>query len=237
MLLGVVGAAAGAVAGLAVVRLQAWLLITLGFVPVGFAGQWRPWVLGVCAATGVGLAVAGALSAARRAARIRPLEALRDGGQAAHVMTRGRWATGLLLAMGAVVLIGVTPVAGPAGAQAMAMCVSICAALAFTVLGPVLVPAVARLLPWRAAGTLGLLAAANLRDDVRRTSSTAAPLIVLVGLVLGQAVALASFSASAAAELRGVRSPISCCGRRGRSARGWLRWPGSPWCPLRSRCR
>ncbi|NJP95119.1 FtsX-like permease family protein [Nonomuraea sp. FMUSA5-5] len=202
VLLGTAGAALGALAGPAAVRVQAWLLETLGFVPAGFTGQWRPWILGVCVLTGVGLAVAGALSAARRAARILPLEALRDGGQTGHVMTRGRWIAGLSLAAGTVALIVLAPVAGPAGGQAMAMCVSICAALACTVLGPVVVPAMARLLPWRAAGALGLLAAANLRDDVRRTASTAAPLIVLVGLVLGQSVALVSLSAAAAAELR-----------------------------------
>ncbi|GAB7043933.1 MULTISPECIES: FtsX-like permease family protein [Catenuloplanes] len=196
VLLGLVGSASGVPAGVALMAVQTSLLRRLGFVPDGFTGQWRGWIVAVSVGTGVVLAVTGVLLAARRAARVRPLDALRETGEAARVMTMPRLLTGLLFLVGAITLIGLSPVGGAVGGQAMAMTVSVCAAIALTLLGPALVPAVARLLPVRAAGVLGELAAANLRDDRRRTASTAAPVIVLVALVLGQAAASSSFTAA-----------------------------------------
>ncbi|MGY1846116.1 MULTISPECIES: ABC transporter permease [unclassified Blastococcus] len=202
VLLGGVGAVTGVPVGLAVMAFQSWSLAALDFVPDGFTGEWRTWALGVSAAVGVGLAVAGVLVAARRAARVQPLEALRDTGEAAEVMTRGRWVSGLLLTAGATALVVLAPLGGPAGGQAMAMCVSVLAALALTALAPLVVPAAAKLLPVRSSGVLARLVRANLRDDVRRSASTAAPLVVLVGLVLGQSGALTSFAVAGQAEQR-----------------------------------
>jgi len=202
VLLGGFGAATGIPAGLAVMSVQAKLLHTLSFVPDGFTGQWRPWILGASVGTGVVLAVAGVLVAARRGSRVRPLEALRDTGAAARVMTAGRWLSGLVFAGGALTLIIVAPHGGAGGGQAMAMNVSMCAAVALAALGPLLVPAVARLLPIGVGGVTGALARANLIDGRRRSAAVAAPVIVLVGLVLGQAGAGTSFAASGVAEQR-----------------------------------
>jgi putative ABC transport system permease protein len=202
VLLGGLGATIGVPAGLGVMAAQSWLLRTMGFVPAGFTGQWRPWIIGVSAGTGIVLAVAGVLVAARRAARVRPLEALRDSGEAARVMTAGRWIAGLLFLGGALALIIVSPRGGAAGGPAIAMNVPMCAAVALAAFGPLLVPAVARLLPTGFGGTAGALARANLRDGRRRSASVAAPVIVLAGLVLGQAGAGTSFAASGVAEQR-----------------------------------
>lgn len=202
VLLGAVGAAVGAPVGLLAQQVQTRLLVRLGFVPAGFSAQWRPWVLGVSLLVGIGLAVGGVLVAARRASRVEPLEALRGTGEATRVMTRGRWVAGLVLAGIAAALVATSAVGGAAGGQAMAMCVSVCAAVAFTALSPLLVPGVARLLPVRLLGVLGELARADLRDGVRRSASTAAPLIVLVGLLLGQSGALTSYAAAGEGELR-----------------------------------
>ncbi|WP_049557852.1 FtsX-like permease family protein [Nonomuraea sp. SBT364] len=202
VLLGAIGVITGVPAGLAVMEFQSWLLVTLGFVPPGFAGEWRGWILAVSAGAGLGLAVAGVLVAARRAARVRPLEALRETGEATRVMTAGRWALALLFVAGAVTLTILSPIGGPVGGQAMASTAAIPAVLALTVLAPVLVPAAALLLPIRPGSVLGELARANLRDSVRRSASTAGPLIVLVGLVLAQAGAGTSFTAAAQAEQR-----------------------------------
>ena len=199
LLLGLAGTAAGVPAGIAVQALQTRLLVGFGFVPEGFTGQWRGWILGASAGVGLGLALAGVLVAARRAARVRPLDALRDP-DAGRVMTAGRWVTGLLFTAGAVALVVLAPVGGPSGGQALAMNVPLCAAVALSLLAPVLVPAAARLLP--AAGVTGMLARANLRDEVRRSAATAAPLIVLIGVVFGQAGASASFAAAGVAEQR-----------------------------------
>ena len=199
LLLGLIGTATGVPAGVAVMALQTRLLVGFGFVPDGFTGQWRNWILGASAGVGLGLALAGVLVAARRAARVRPLDALRDP-DAGRVMTAGRWLTGLFFTAGAVALIILAPVGGAAGGQALTMNVSLCAAVALSLLAPVLVPAVARLIP--AAGVTGMLARANLRDEVRRSAATAAPLIVLIGVVFGQVGASASFAAAGVAEQR-----------------------------------
>jgi putative ABC transport system permease protein len=147
------------------------------------------------------LAVAGVLVAARRAARVRPLEALRDTGDAARVMTAGRWIAGLLFLGGTLALIITAPHGGAAGGQAMAMNVALPAAVALAAFGPLLVPVVGRLIP-TGAGVAGSLARANLWDARRRSASVAAPLIVLVGLVLGNAGAGTSFTASGVAQVR-----------------------------------
>ena len=201
VLLGVVGSVAGSALGVAVVRVQAWSMVRLGLLPAGSGAQWRPWAVPASVALGTGLAVAGVLLAARRAARVRPLEALRAGEEPARVMTRGRRVAGVVLGCGALALAALSPLGGPAGGRAMAVCVSICAALALTALAPLAVPAVARLLPVP-GGVLGELARANLRDEVRRSASTAAPLVVLVGLLLGQTGAASSYTAAAVQELR-----------------------------------
>ncbi|MBB2899430.1 putative ABC transport system permease protein [Kineococcus radiotolerans] len=201
VLLGVAGSLAGSAVGVGLVRVQQALMVRLGLLPGDFSVQWRVWVLPASIALGTALALAGVFLAARRAARVRPLEALRAGEEPAGVMTRGRWITGAVLGAGALALAVLSPLGGPAGGRAMAVCVSLCAALALATFAPLAVPALARLLPAR-AGTLGDLARANLRDEVRRSASTAAPLIVLVGLLLGQTGAAWSYTAAAQRELR-----------------------------------
>ncbi|MBG0564239.1 ABC transporter permease [Actinoplanes sp. NEAU-A11] len=202
VLLGTLGAGLGIPAGLGVMAVQAWLMRRMGFVPDGFHGQWRMWILGASIGTGLVLAVAGAMAAAHRAARVRPLDALRDSGEATRVMTAGRWILGLLFLGGALALAIVAPHGGPAGGQAMAMNVPLCAAVAAAAFGPLLIPAVARLIPTGTGGPLGSLTRANLRDGRRRSASVAAPVTVLVALVLGQAGASASFTTSGIEQLR-----------------------------------
>jgi putative ABC transport system permease protein len=202
VLLGAFGAALGVPAGLAMMALQSGLLRTLDFVPPDFTGQWRDWILGVSGGTAVLLAVSGVLVAARRAARVRPLEALRDTGESARVMTAGRWIAGLFFLAGATTLIILSPVGGVAGGPALSSNVPLCAAVAAAAFAPLLVPAVARILPVWSGGAVGELARANLRDGRRRSASVAAPVIVLVALVLGQAGASGSFTTAAVEQLR-----------------------------------
>ncbi|MEV4348026.1 FtsX-like permease family protein [Actinoplanes sp. NPDC049596] len=198
LLLGTFGALLGIPAGLAVMNFQAWLMREFDFVPPGFAGEWRPWILGVSFGTGILLAVAGVLVAARRASRVRPLEALRETGAAARVMSWSRALIGLLFLGGALALIIIAPHGGPAGGMAMAMNVPIPAAVAVVAFAPLLVPLIARLVPVTGPGGL---ARANLRDARRRSASVAAPMIVLVALIVGNVGAGASFTTSGVREL------------------------------------
>ena len=199
--LGALGAALGIPAGLALMRFQAWLMRRFGFVPAGFEGQWRGWILAVSFGTGIALAVAGVLVAARRAARVRPLEALRETGAAARTMTAGRWIAAVVFGGGTLALVIVAPHGGSGGGPALAMNVPFPAAIALVCLAPLLVPLIARVMPM-GTGVLGGLARANLRDARRRSASVAGPLIVLAALVLGNAGAGASLTTASIADLQ-----------------------------------
>jgi putative ABC transport system permease protein len=201
VLLGALGAVIGVPVGLGVAAVQARLLVSAGFAPAGFAAEWRLWIVAVSLGTGIALGVAGSMVAARRAAKVRPLEALRDTGDAARVMTVGRWIAGLLFTGGALAMVIVAPHGGAAGGVAISMNVAMPAAVALAAFAPLLVPLVGQLIP-TGGSVAGTLARANLRDARRRSASVAAPLIVLVGLVLGNAAAGASFTTSGIGELR-----------------------------------
>jgi putative ABC transport system permease protein len=207
-LIGLLGTALGVPLGLVTMRVQAWLLTDLGFVPGPFAVRWHDWILAVSAGIGIGVSQLGVLAATRRASRVRPLEALRDNGEAARVMTGPRWFVGLLFLAGAIALVTVSQFAGPDGAVPMSINVALTAAVGLSALSPLVVPQVGRLFGLVLRGsTLGGLAQANLRDGVRRSASTAAPLLVLVALVLGMSGTLSTLSAAGhrqlAEELRG----------------------------------
>ncbi|MEU0463693.1 FtsX-like permease family protein [Amycolatopsis sp. NPDC006131] len=202
VLLGVLGTAFGVPLGLLVMRIQTWLLRELGFVPSAFTPRWQDWILGVSAGIGLGVAVAGVLAASRRAAKVRPLEALRETGAAARVMTGARWFFGVLFLAGAVAMAIVSAFAPPEGAIALSINTALAAAVALTALSPLVVPAAGRLAGLVLRGPLGRLAEANLRDGVRRSASTAAPLIVLVALLVAQAGTLATIGKGAEIEQR-----------------------------------
>ncbi len=202
VLLGLTGTVIGIPLGVALTTFQERLLARLDLSPSGFDPSTPVWVFGASVGVGVGLALAGVLMAARRAARVQPLAALRSTGAARRSMTAGRWFVGIVALAGAGALVMLSPKGGASGGQAMAPCASICGAIALAMLAPVLVSPIAALLLLPFRGVLGRLASANVRDSVRRNASTAAPLIVLVGLVVGQASALSSFASSAKDELR-----------------------------------
>ncbi|MEU0514065.1 FtsX-like permease family protein [Amycolatopsis sp. NPDC006125] len=202
VLLGVLGTAFGVPLGLLVMRIQTWLLRELGFVPSAFTPRWQDWILGVSAGIGLGVAVAGVLAASRRAAKVRPLEALRETGAAARVMTGARWFFGVLFLAGAVAMAIVSAFAPPEGAIALSINTALAAAVALTALSPLVVPAAGRIAGLVRRGPLGRLAEANLRDGVRRSASTAAPLIVLVALLVAQAGTLATIGKGAEIEER-----------------------------------
>lgn len=209
LLLGVVGTALGVLAGLPAMRLQARMLDGFGFVPPGFTGQWRDWVLAVSTGTGVGIAVMGVLVASRRASRVRPLEALRETGDASRVMTASRWALGLTFLAGAITMMVLVPALGGEAAFALSINVSMLLVVAFAALAPLVVPLVSWPFGLLFRGRLGQLAHANLRSGVRRSASTAAPVMVLVAFVAGMAATMAATSAASEQEMaRDLRADL-----------------------------
>jgi putative ABC transport system permease protein len=209
LLLGLLGTVLGIPAGQIVMSLQTALLASLGFLPHSFSAGWHGWILWVSAGIGIGVAQAGVLAASRRAARVRPLEALRETGTAAKVMSFSRWFVGVFLTFVAILLMSIaTAVDDPNGAIPLSICSTVALALGLSALSPVIVPLVGRVTGSLAGrSTLGRLARANLRDGVRRSSSTAAPLLILVALLIGLAGTFDALSEGGqrqlAADLRG----------------------------------
>ncbi|MEV4533241.1 ABC transporter permease [Asanoa sp. NPDC049518] len=187
LLLGVIGSALGMLVGLPVMRVQTAMLTSFEFAPSGFTAQWRDWIIAVSAGTGIGVAVLGVLAASRRAARVRPLEALRDLGAAARVMTASRWVFGLFFLAGSVALLILVSAVGGEAALPLSINATFTLVTAFALLAPLVVPLVAAPFGLVFRGKLGLLAQANLRTGVRRSASTAAPIMVLVAFVVGMA--------------------------------------------------
>ncbi len=185
-LLGLTGTAVGIPLGLAVMRLQSSMLVSFDFLPSGFRPEWRGWIVAVSIVIGLVVALAGVSVASRRAGRVRPLDAVRDSGDEARVMTASRWFFGAVFLGIAALLIVVSQSLDPSGAMPLMMLVALAGAVGLAALSPIVVPPFGRLIGLVFRGNpTAALAAANMRDGVRRSASTAAPLIMLVGLVIG----------------------------------------------------
>lgn len=205
--LGALGTVIGVLLGLVAARVQASMFVRLGFVPADFHAAWHWWILAV--STGVGLVVgtAGSASASRRAARVSPLDGLHAEGLTDRVMSRFRWVVGLIAAAGSVALIVSAPATGGAAALDASAPACMVAVIALTALAPTVVPLVGRAIEHLARllfpeSDLRELVHANLRDGVRRTASTAAPIILFVGLIVGLVGSLDIITAGRLAEAR-----------------------------------
>lgn len=187
VVLGAVGTALGIPFGLLVMRFQRWMLVSMELVPADFVPEFQAWILAVGVGVGIGVAVAGVFVAARRAAKVRPLAALREDGDVRTVMTPLRWILGVFFVLAGIGMSILSALLPPVGAVPVSINAALVASVGLAALSPVLVPAVSRLLGvlFRRT-TTGLLAEANLRDGVRRGAATSAPLIVLVALLLAQ---------------------------------------------------
>jgi putative ABC transport system permease protein len=199
LVIGLLGSALGLAAGigLAVLLKQGLELIGLELPPTPLAI--RPTTIIAALLVGTVVTVVASVFPARRASRVAPIEALREGTVAPTASLRRRAIVGGLLTtagVGAIVagLFGDVP--QPAaivglGAQ-------------FTFIGvAVLSPFVARPLataigaPARRLGMTGRLGQENAKRNPRRTASTAAALMIGLGLVVFVSVFMTTLKASA----------------------------------------
>lgn len=187
LLVALVGACGGAVLGLVLTRAQGAILSALGTFPEGLRTPVVPGVLVLDLVLAVLVCLLGVRSSSRRAMRISPLDALRRGGDEQRVMTPRRWAVAVIaLALTAVQALVSATVGGMLVPLLLGLGIVVTASVAMSRLAPLLVPAVALLLtPWSRRDPVTGTAVASLRDAVRRTVSCAAPVIVLVSLVMG----------------------------------------------------
>jgi putative ABC transport system permease protein len=175
-------------------------LIDAGLEPATFEVRYPLWPLAVSIAVGPVIGLLGVWSAARRAARVSPLEALREADVEARPMGRTRWLLGALC-----VAIGLAFAAGTATADSAsdggtyALYGAMALVLGATLLAPAFVPVLAWLLAFAARGATGMLVREGARAAARRTASTAAPVlltvtfaILIAGLVQTSAAAYAA---------------------------------------------
>ncbi|TWD79891.1 putative ABC transport system permease protein [Kribbella amoyensis] len=187
LVLGIAGTAAGLPIGVLGTWIQSKLLIHVGILPPWFEAPWEQGALWVAAIVGLSTALAGVLAAAWRASRVSALEALADLPHTRPVMTGFRWLWGISAAAVTVLMV----IAGQAAREflaglVLALGVMVCGSVALSQLSPVVVPLAGRLPALVLRGHLVAdLARANVLHAVRRSAATAAPLIVLVALLVG----------------------------------------------------
>jgi putative ABC transport system permease protein len=176
-----------------------------------------PWVpLAIAVGAGLVVAMLGARSAARRAGRVGPIDALREASLEPPRIGPVRIVFGLLFMAGSITLLTLIRPSTGEGVMPLAMFTPMLLVISLTLLAPLVVPWIARLWAMPLTGwtqVSGLLARSNVLAAPRRSASLAAP-ILAISAVAGSMVLSLSFAAdSAEASIRDtLRAPIVVTG-------------------------
>ncbi|MFD7429443.1 FtsX-like permease family protein [Streptomyces sp. NPDC059818] len=207
VLVGVLASAAGCRLGLlGAPRLASWMAGE-GIAPRWFAIGDQSWPLHTAFWTGLAVALAGAVTAAHRAGRTGPVEALRESAVDSGSMPLSRVLLGAAVLLTGAVVVALALVQDPGGVlrrktyltQPMLLIVGL------ALFAPVLVRPVTRFLTWlpaRLPGATGVLARENASAGLRRTAAVAAPVLVTVALAASLMGTTATIDAARAAEAR-----------------------------------
>lgn len=187
LLAALIGSGAGALLGVALAQVQRLILVRLGTLPADFPLPFQPAILLLDLLVAGSVCFFGAWGTARQATRVRPLAAIRRNEERQSPMTLRRWVTASFALLLTAVQVYFSAVAsGMLIPLLLGLGIIITASFAMNNLAPLLVPVVARLLASPARRwPVTDLAVSNLRDAVTRTTACAAPMIVLVSLVMG----------------------------------------------------
>lgn len=185
--IGIIGAGAGAVLGAVLAPLLSGVLVDSGFEPRGFTTSIDPLPLVGAFLAGLAVAMLGVWAASRRAAKVRPLEALRDAAVEKKPMTRGRWIAALVFTG-----LGLLMAAGTASSSAddmvtFALFTAMALIVGLTLLAPAVIPLVIKAVSvplTRGSGATGTLVREGTLSAVRRTASTAAPVLATIGFAV-----------------------------------------------------
>jgi putative ABC transport system permease protein len=196
LLLGATASAIGIGLGVAVAKGLGLLMDALGYSLPSTTLQLQPRTILVCLLVGTLTTVAASLVPARRATKVLPIEALRESTPGAHEPRARRAVVGLAITGAGVAgvlsaLYGGAPMSVFA-AGLVAVLIGVLTSL------PLAVRPLAALIgrPLRMRGLPGELAEQNARRNPRRTSSTAAALMIGLTLVVSMSVFASSLKAS-----------------------------------------
>ena len=171
------------------------LLASIGFDPGGGDAVLDIRTVIVGFAIGTGVTMAAAVWPAIRAARTRPLAAVRDVEAVASVVNPSRTATGLLMLIGGVIALLYGAQSGTSEGLYLAGGGALGLLLGAVVLGPHLARPASVMLGGpvaTVAGVNGRLARANVARNPRRTSITASALMIGLAIAMGVMVLTAS---------------------------------------------
>jgi putative ABC transport system permease protein len=184
-LVGIVAGSAGTLLGLALSPLIGKVLVDAGFEPSTFTVGFHVRAVLAGVAAGPLLAVAGSLTAARRAARVGPLEALRQAQVEPRPMTRLRWIIGLLFTgVGVASGLATTVTDDVRDLATFALLGAMALVVGAAVLAPAAVPLLVRVLLRPARGPIGTVMRESALAGARRTASTAAPVLLTVAFAV-----------------------------------------------------
>jgi len=187
LLVGVAAAATGALLSTITAPLLGRFLVRSGLENSDLVVRPTAGPILLAIVVGVIVGLAGSWSAARRSARVRPMEALLDAAVESRAMTPLRW----ICALSATALtVGLAVLAASADASHRvdnALFTAMAAIVAATAWAPVILGPLARLVTWpllRLRGATGMLVRGEIQTATRRTAATAAPIIATVGLAV-----------------------------------------------------
>lgn len=157
-----------------------------GLAPVDLKDA--PLAVPLMIASGAGLVMAllGAVAASRRAARLHATEALREADLDTRAMTGSRWTMGLILLAAGALMVGLAPGTNTEGATPLALFGTLALTLAASLLGPLYLPLLTRLLALalrRIHSVPAQLAMASLSTARLRTASLTGPVLAIVAVV------------------------------------------------------
>ena len=183
LVIGVSASAVGVLLGAAVAPPVGRVLVDNGFEPADFGARYQALPLLGSFAVGVVVAMLGVWAASRRAAKVHPLEALRDAAVDQRPMTRPRWIGGLgLTGAGMLMAFAATTVQSDDLVN-LTLCTAMVLIVGLTLLAPAVIGPIARAVTFplrRLRGATGMLVREGAATAVRRTASTAVPVLVTV---------------------------------------------------------
>lgn len=205
LLVGLLGSPLGALAG---IPLGAWLhsrFVAFGFIPANLRLVASPFpVIVAVFATMLASWVAARVSA-RRATRIRPVEALGEAELTPPDVSFARALSGILAAAGALTLtILLRALHSDAASSPVSMLAALLWCTALALLGPVVAAVAVAVLavPMRASQVGGFLAASNLRTSAHRLASVITPLALLIAMACTILFTHTTVDSAAAAQVR-----------------------------------